>query len=207
MENKIQNMNELVDDFWRALPVDWDWEANEMRPIKDGAGRTETQLNTMEAQLGVKLPELFKMQYMVQNGGYPQKTYYEDKSGVSFKGRYKNWYAIDGNGRCGIFINDAHMSAIIEPVYSFHSCLTDVYDEDEIAKYFPNWNFSKLVVISFMWGHSYLLLDYGYLGEPLDPPHVVLMETDEYTEELRVPSYELFISRLDYYRKELDDNY
>lgn len=200
-------MYDMVNDFWDSLPVNWDWEAKEMRPIKDGAGRTDAQLNAMEAQLGVKLPALFRAQYQVQNGGYLQRTYYVDDSGETFKGRYKDWYVNDGNGRCGLFVNDAHMMPIFEPVYTFYNCLTDVYDTDEIAGYFPNWDFSKLVIISFMWGHSYLLLDYGYLGDPLDPPHVVLMETDEYTEQLRVPSYELFISRLDYYREEIDDNY
>lgn len=187
--------------------MEWNWEAGAMRPIQDGAGRTDAQLDAMEAQLGVKLPTLFRAQYKVQNGGYLQKTYYEDKSGESFKGRYKNWYVDDGNGRCGLFVNDAHMSPIFEQVYTFYDSLTDVYDEDEIAKYFPGWDFCKLVIISFMWGHSYLLLDYGYQGEPLDPPQVVLMETNDYTEELRVASYELFISRLDYYREEIDDNY
>lgn len=194
-------MNDMVDDFWGHLPVEWDRDTKAMRSIKDGAGRTDDQLDTMETRLGIKLPALFREQYKIQNGGYPLKEIYVDESLQSFVGRWRELYMED-KGHFGVFVNDSHMSPITGQEKSFRDYLLDGYDEDEIAKYFDGWDLDKLVIISFMWGHSYLLLDYGYKGKPLDPPHVVCMETDNYEEQFRVESYELFVSRLGEYREE-----
>lgn len=185
---------DYIKDFWDSLPVRWNNEAGKPLPIKDGAGRTDAQLDEWEQLIGgFKLPKLFREQFKVQNGGYPKRDAYRDKSHKTLVGRPDRFE----DDMIGVFMNDSHLSPLDRSYYSFREWLHNIWDDEEIAEYLPGWDLDKLVIISFMYGHSLLCLDYGYRpGESYAEPQVVCIETDDFTEEMRVPDYEQFVAGL-----------
>lgn len=183
---------DYVNDFWDRLPVEW--IDGEVKRIRDGAGRTDAQLDAMERAIGRKLPALYRAQYKVQNGGYPKRECYRDENGVAFVGSYSPLY--EDNLYC-VFINDSHLWPLTEKYYTFREYLNNIWDDEEIAENLPGWDIEKLVIISPMWGHSTLCLDYGYRpGTRYEEPQVVCINDDEFEEELRVPDYETFVAGL-----------
>lgn len=188
------------EDFWEGLPVNLD-DNGDAVDIEDGAGRTKEQLDLFESLCGHKLPSLYRKQFSLQNGGYPNRTIFFDPTRTMTRGHFAGYKAY------GIFINDSHLAPIYDTYYSMREYLQLAWNDEEIAEELPDWQLDKLVIISFMWGHSVLCLDYGYLPgtDYEDEPQVICIETDGYTEELRVPTYELFIAGLDYDDENYDD--
>lgn len=182
---------DYINDFWDRLPVRWNDAANKPLPIEDGAGRTDAQLDAWEQQVGgFKLPKLLREQFKVQNGGYPKREAYKDESGQTLAYDYED-------SMIDIFINDSHLNPIGGKYLTFRQWLHYIWDDEEIAENLPGWDLDKVVILSFMYGHSLLFLDYGYLpGTSYDEPQVIRMETDDFTEEMRVPNWEQFVAGL-----------
>ena len=182
---------DMVNDFWDRLPVEW--KDGRMQRIADGAGRTDEQLDALERAAGFTLPALFREQYKVQNGGYPKRAYFKDDGPPTEAGA--NWRNEDGS--YAIFINDSHLPQLTGDYYSFREYLRNIWNDEEIAERFPDWDIDRLVIISPMWGHSTLCLDYGYRkGTSYAEPQVVCMGDEDFKEILRVAGYEQFVAGL-----------
>lgn len=182
---------DMINDFWDSLPGEWVGE--QYCRIRDGAGRTDEQLDRLEAQCGFRLPTLYREQFKVQNGGYPKRTNFADPTGKAYVGSYRALYE---EGDYAVF-DDACLSHLTDRYFSMREWLHNIWSDEEIAENLSGWDVEKLVIISFMSGYSLLCLDYGYRkGTHYDEPQVVCIETEGFEEELRVPTYEAFVGGL-----------
>lgn len=165
-------MRDPMKNFWRQPSKGFTPET---------AGRSNEQLAQWEKGCGFTLPALYKAHMRQQNGGlpWPQAYFHEDIE------------------EC-LFINSGEYAAIPEDG-SFLSP-ADVYGEEELKEVFgQDAKLERLYVLSWIYGHNVLCLDYGYnLDMPRQEPEVCYFETDGFKELFRVDSYETFIERLVY---------
>lgn len=183
---------DYIHDFWDRLPMEW---VNGVHArYRDGAGRTDEQLDAYERLIGFPLPALFREQYKVQNGGYPKRECYREGGEGPPEEAFNSLYE---DGAYYIFVNDSHLWPLTDTYYTFREYLNNFWSDEEIAENLPDWDIDKLVIISPMWGHSTLCLDYGYReSSRYDEPQVVCINDEDFEEELRVESYERFVAGL-----------
>lgn len=162
--------------FWRYSPA---------RAKKPPLAVTDEVLERWEKTIGLKLPAAYKELFKLQNGGEP----------------WFDTYACDGRA-LGLFVNSAELSPLggekgllIGEVYDY------VEDEGGWQEVFgPGCKMERLHVISFMYGHSVLCLDYGVkLDEALAEPEVCLLDPErDFADIFRSPSFEHFLGHLVY---------
>ncbi|MGR8932028.1 MAG: SMI1/KNR4 family protein [Gammaproteobacteria bacterium] len=151
---------------------------------------SEAELCDKEQALGIVLPGKYRRLMQLQNGGYV---------------RYSSYY--DGEQYHELFINGAKMSPLRD-VRGFVSILDCFMSEDEINESADSFEYcypDRLAVISSLYGHGLICLDYGWLqAHAVTEPAVVVFEQGEgeaygYIEILRVTNFDQFINGLVYH--------
>ena len=182
-----------MNNFWKQPAEGFD---------ENSRGRTESEISAREAQIGLKLPKLYKELMLLQNGGYVRKKGYKSEK-----------YDFTG----GLLINGSTIAPLNGYPHfydTFEGVLREFLRPNEI-KDWANSEYchpERLIVISAMDGHSCLCFDYGWKSEFafLEPEVCVFdLETgSEFPQEvLREISFETFVSNLVYSGYECDSFY
>lgn len=153
-------------------------------------GRTDEELSDFEKGLGYVLPELYKQHMKLQNGGII---------------RYDTYV-------CGDIVEPLFGDVTIEPIPAIggtYEPLSEVYGsymdremwDEQLGK---GANPDRLYVLSYMYGHEILALDYGiHEPTPRSEPEVVYYNTEmDFEENFRLPSYKHLIDHLVYNQTE-----
>jgi len=172
----------MIEDIWKQPAEGY---------TEESQGRTEEQIAQKESSIGFKFPALYRAHMKIQNGGYLWKS------------------ALLLNGEVNEFLyNDSTIDPITSHVgaQTLKDVLLGYMDKEELesSSASESLDLDRLPVLSHMDGHSILCFDYGYTVEtPYDIPQIVLFELESaengYKEQLRIKSYDDFISSLVYY--------
>jgi len=144
-------------------------------------GRREEEISKVEEQIGFKYPNTYRELMKLQNGGLLRKS------------------AFFLNGICKVMLcNGATLEGI--PL-SYYSTLKEVLaeGEDELPTLSPEYvDYDRLVIISGMYGHSWMCFDYGWnQKEAREEPEICFFEED-YTEIVRIANFDEFVKGLAY---------
>ncbi|MDJ1494554.1 SMI1/KNR4 family protein [Cytophagaceae bacterium DM2B3-1] len=152
-------------------------------------GRTEEEIAQIESTIGFRFPDLYRNLMKLQNGGYLRKCAYPYEEGVR-----------------ELFYNGAELNPIFDgSVESVFQGLSEFMDEEEIEELSQGeFNFmDRLIIVSNMYGHSYMCFDYGWQEEAIrSEPQVCFFDLEGengFEEYLRVESFEKLVSKLVYY--------
>jgi hypothetical protein len=147
-------------------------------------GVSDAQFDAWEKGVGFPLPTLYREHMKQQNGGH---LHFE-----SFLASDKQLHAV--------FVNDAVLDCIPKngaPIPFSEEC-DYVEEEDWNAIFGEGHRLDRLYILSHMYGHSLLCLDYGCTkSAPLAEPEVCLLD-EEFADVFRAPSYENFVQNLVY---------
>ncbi|MDJ1472109.1 SMI1/KNR4 family protein [Xanthocytophaga flava] len=170
----------LTDDFW-------------IQPAKGFTdrtrGRTEEEILKIESTIGFRFPELYRDLMKIQNGGHLRRRAYPFEDGIQ-----------------ELFYNNAKLDPIfVGSVVNVLQELSEFMDEEEIEELVQTEinHMDRLIIVSSMYGHSYMCFDYGWHEETVrSEPEVCFFDMERgngFEEYLRVESFEKLVSELVYY--------
>lgn len=182
-----------MNNFWKQPAKGFD---------ENSRGRTRDEIMAREAQLGLKLPNLYKELMLLQNGGYVKKKGYKSEK-----------YDFSG----GLLTNGSSIAPLngLPHFYdTFEGVLREFLRPNEIKEWANSEHChpERLIVISAMDGHSCLCFDYGWKSEfAFSEPEVCVFDLEtasDFPEEvLREKSFEAFVNNLVYSGYECNSSY
>lgn len=165
------------------------WEESSTLLSDAERGRTESEIIDYELQIGFKLPTSFRELYKIQNGGRLRKKSY------CTKGKVIEWFDAP--------VEFESMGILSQDDLNMKNWIISVWGEDEEdietlsdAEYN---NLERLIFISLMHGHSWLLFDYGWKTKDILEEPEVLMLDDDFREILRTKNFDEFLNGLLYF--------
>jgi hypothetical protein len=165
----------MLDTFWKKSLKE------EQRGMK------EAEIILYEKQIGFNLPNTFKELYKIQNGGRPRKESY-NKQGKLIQ----------------LFGEPVKLEPMQKLPHDFLNMrnwiIAEWGEDDEDIETLSDTNFNnleRLIFISYMYGHSWMLFDYGWKQKEILIEPNILFLTDNFDETLRIKDFNTFINGLE----------